>query len=670
MTGRTGRTGRVVLLGVRLALTGGREAAIRLLLTGAGVALGVALMLLALSAQTAVAQRAERIGWQDAATVEQVPADSADAALFLAVSDYHDGTPMTRAYVAALGPEPPVPPGLDRLPQPGEVAFSPGLRTLIAAYPALGERFPGRDTLTITPDGLGHTDELVAVIGRTPADLQAVRSVREVHGFGILPSGNAFFQVYRALLLTSAVILLAPVVLLVVTASRISAGRRASRLAALRLAGATRAQTAVVAATETAIGAAVGVLLGWLAYLVARRVLAATFVFDGGRLPLDDLRVRPWIVAAALVGAPLLTVLAAAWRSPVPTGSRPPGLGTRGGPTAWTALPLAAGPALVFAGARPLGALITVVGVVVAGPYLCVLAGRGLARLSRGVPSLIAARRIAADPGTTFRAVGGVALAAWAATVLGSTTGALTQPSDLPLRPGVVHIDTGGASAAAVAALVSPGAVLTGRSFRGMEVPCADLAQVVHVTCPHRPDGPRVESTPGAVIGDLFVPTDGTLAAENALRTTVATLIPNAIVNSDRDPVGDGFTGQRGLALAACLFVLVVGACSLTAGTLGALAERRRPFAVLRASGVHLGELRRVVLLETAATMTLTTVAAFGAGLLTAYAMTRTDPAQWHPPQPTTLALLAAGILAALLLAAAALPLLGPVTRPDSIRYE
>ena len=61
--------------------------------------------------------------------------------------------------------------------------------------------------------------------------------------------------------------------------------------------------------------------------------------------------------------------------------------------------------------------------------------------------------------------------------------------------------------------------------------------------------------------------------------------------------------------------MLLVAACSLTAGMIGGLIERRRPFALLRASGMRLGELRRVVFLETAATMVVTSVVGVGLGL-------------------------------------------------------
>jgi hypothetical protein len=85
----------MLLLGFRLALGGGREGLVRLVFTAVGVAVGVAMLLLALTAPSALGGRFERMAWQDAAysalspeTDDDPVAESADGALFLEVSDY------------------------------------------------------------------------------------------------------------------------------------------------------------------------------------------------------------------------------------------------------------------------------------------------------------------------------------------------------------------------------------------------------------------------------------------------------------------------------------------------------------------------------------------------------------------------------------------------------
>ena len=102
----------------------------------------------------------------------------------------------------------------------------------------------------------------------------------------------------------------------------------------------------------------------------------------------------------------------------------------------------------------------------------------------------------------------------------------------------------------------------------------------------------------------------------------------------------------------------------------GSLLERRRPFALLRASGVRIGELRQVVILETAATMVITSAVSVGLGMLLAYATTRRAGLTWTWPDLEVYAYAGGAVLAALLLSTLALPLLNLTTRFDAIRYE
>jgi hypothetical protein len=443
-----------VRLGLRLAVAGGRESLLRLAVTAFGVAVGVVLLLLCLTGQAAEQGRAERSGWQSADS--GTPATAPDPALFLTVTDYHQDTAMIRGYVAALGPRPPVPPGLERLPGPGEVAVSPALRRLLDATPddELDDRYPGRVVATIGDEGLAHPDQLVALIGRTPDQLGEVtsRSLYRVRGFGSLPSGYAFYQGIRVLLLLGAVLLVVPVVIFIVMATRVAAAHRSQRLAAIRLVGATRRQAAVVAAVETGLGAVAGTALGWAGYEVGRRILAATVTFQGARF-FDDVVVAPWLLALVLVGVPLLATLTTIVAlSRVQAGPLATSRHGRRPPLARRALPLAVGIGGLLAAAplrrvvdsesgktldnlAPLFVTLTIVGFVVIGPWLCMLAGRGIARVSRRVPGLIAARRIASDPSATFRAVSVVVLAAFAVT---SPPASSAPPRTGPLTAGAV----------------------------------------------------------------------------------------------------------------------------------------------------------------------------------------------------------------------------------------
>jgi hypothetical protein len=690
---------------LRLAVAGGQESLLRLAVTAFGVAVGVVLLLLCLTGQSAEQGRAERSGWQSADP--DTPATAPDPALFLTVTDYHEGTAMIRGYVAALGPRPPVPPGLERLPGPGEVAVSPAMRRLLASTPddELDDRYPGRVTGTIGDEGLAHPDQLVALIGRTPDQLGEVtsRSLYSVRGFGSLPSGYLFYQGIRVLLLMGAVLLLVPVIIFIVMATRVAAAHREQRLAAIRLVGATRLQVAVVAAAETGLGAVAGSALGWVGYEVGRRVVAATVTFQGARFFVDDVVVAPWLLALVLVGVPLLAMvttivaLSRVQTGPLATsrhGRRPP-------PSARRALPLAAGIGGLLAVAPlrrvadsetgenldnlvPLFVILTIVGFVAIGPWLCMLAGRGIARVSRRVPGLIAARRIASDPSATFRAVSVVVLAAFAVTCSASLVDAA---EDGPvgggrgvLRPGVVEVITGGVPEDKVAPLLSERAVATRSVAVGDLVEsCSELARMVTLSCSssglaESGIGERAGlAGSGLPITTLYIPTDGTPAAANRVRTQAANLVPNALIHTQQDRIDTDaffFTSLEQLQRLVWYFVLLVAACSLTVGMLAGVIERRRPFALLRASGLRLGELRQVVLLETAAAMLVTAAVGVGLGMATSYALALFGDMVWTWPDGGVFAMVGIGVLAALILSTLALPLLDAATRYDAVRFE
>jgi len=704
---------RSIGLGLRLAVAGGRESLLRIGFAAVGVAVGVSMLLLAFTAQAALRSRADRVTWQDAAYavayangyggVESWPvpaAESADGALFLAVSDYYDGRPMLRAYAAALGADPPVPPGLDRLPGPGEVAASPAMRRLLESTPddQLDDRFPGRVTMTIGDAGLAHDNDLVAIVGRTPDQLRDVRSVQEVRSFrGFRPTGYMIITAVQIALAMATELVLIPVVILIVMVTRVATAQRERRLASIRLAGATRVQTAIVAAADTGIAAAAGALLAWILYEIGRRILAATVVFQGGHFFLDDVAVQPELLALILIGTPILVVLVTivllrtVQASPLSV-SR---LGRRPSPSAWPLLLIGGGIGgqlalkpfrdrladvadQVFA----LLTVVTILGLVLIGPWLCMVAGRGVVHMSRRLPGLLAARRIAADPRATFRAVAGVVLAATAVTYIGSTAGQLPEPerSEWNARPGVVLVYTGGVPAERVAPLLIGGAVaIHADPQRPAVARCQDLTQVIYVSCPFAPgeESRYAEPGPGAdaqPIVDIYIPTDGTLAAENRVRTLAANLVPNAIINSVRDrsrqTVEADVLNFGRLVSIAGLFVLLVGAFGLVVGMVGGILERRRPFALLRASGVRLGELQTVVFLETAATMVFTSAVGMLLGLTLAYVPVVQGDAQWQWPEPQVFAFIGGGVLAAVVFSALALPLLNVATRHDAVRYE
>jgi hypothetical protein len=114
---------------------------------------------------------------------------------------------------------------------------------------------------------------------------------------------------------------------------------------------------------------------------------------------------------------------------------------------------------------------------------------------------------------------------------------------------------------------------------------------------------------------------------------------------------------------------LVVAGCSLAVTVAGGLAERKRPFSLLRLAGAPLGVLRRVVLLESGLPLIALAVVSAGVGFLAAGLFTRS---QLHEtlvaPDGGYYAGVAAGLVLALALIASMLPLLARLTGPETAR--
>ena len=707
-----------ILLGIRIAFAGGRESLARNALMAAGVAVGVMQLLFTLTAMPVLQRHIDRLAWHR--TTEVSPPTAPDPALWLAVTDRYAGRDIIRVHVAALGPRPPVPPGVDRLPGPGEVVASPALAELMRAVPddQLRNRFPGQVIGTIGPDGLIAPAELVGIVGRTPEELRATDGAVEIRGIEQPGKRISLYGFYRVLISLVAVLIVGPVVVFVAMVTRIGAARREQRFSAIRLAGATRLQTAALAATETAAAAIAGTLLGLLGFLAARPTVAGHVTLGHG-IPIfvEDLMAPMRQMLLVLVAVPVLavaTTLVALHRvqiSPLGAHRR----GRRPSPQDWRLVPLVAGIVGVWYSEKvqsdpghvettllrwvsSLSPLAVLVGLVLAGPLICFWISRGLARSSGRATTLIAARRIAADPYTASYAVSGVALAMFVATTLGLIAAA-ERPGGgdrhASLGHGVVAVHAGGAPEASFAPLLTSDAVVA-RSGPGqlVVVRCADLASVSNVTCPlpaslEGPDpppatelfvvpnlfgtagftepGPEAASLP---VQTVFVPTDGTLAAEERVRTLAAIAVPSARTETADELAARTmeFTWVDGVLPPAMAFVLLVAACSLTVATVSGLMERRRPFALLRASGVRLGELRRIMLLETGLPLVITTLGGIGIAILVTYMITPGE--EWGLPGARFFAGLGLAVAAALAVSSLALPLMDAATRHDSARFE
>ena len=274
----------MVRLGLRLALHSGREAFTRLLLTTVAVALGVAVLLGVLAEFHAFQADAKRSCWEctqgaarpDTLSTLAPKARAGRGELWNYSVDYFEGRTIERLDVAALGPGAPVPPGVSRLPGPGQYDVSPALAALLRTVPAgeLGDRFPGSRAGTLGQAALSGPDELAVYVGYRPAALVTLPGTRLVTTIGTAPGPEVFTPFFRYAFGVGVLAVLFPVLILIGTATRLAAARREERFAALRLAGATPRDISVIASVDSVVSALAGAILGIGVFLAVRSALA------------------------------------------------------------------------------------------------------------------------------------------------------------------------------------------------------------------------------------------------------------------------------------------------------------------------------------------------------------------------------------------------------------
>jgi hypothetical protein len=763
----------VTRLGLRLAVSGGREAVVRLIILAAAVGIGVGLLLTVVAAVNAVGVQNDRYAWLDtgvpaasgsAASAGATAATSRDPLWLLFTTDLFEGHGIYRVDVAATGPASPVPPGIPRDPGPGQYYVSPALSALMRSAPAdqLADRYPGRQAGLIGEAGLPSSDSLVIVVGRSAAQMSHLPGAAKVISFNTTPPsgcGNHATCVIRGGLTPSgtdfilsavALALLLPVLIFIGTATRLSAARREQRFAAMRLVGATPRQVSLIAAIEAAVAAAAGVAIGFGLFFLLRMPLAAIPFTGQSFFPAELSLSLPDILAVA-IGVPVAAAVAArlALRrvniSPLGVARRvtpPP-------PRAWRLLPLLAG--LAYLGIFVLhgkpasnsgqvlvfvpGFALIMTGLVIAGPWLTMAGARVLARRASRPGALIAARRLADDPRAAFRAVSGLVLALFIFTVAAAllatqdtkrppsydgaaannvlvdqfsniaevssgnqiAVGSAPPPSATVLTrlrqisgvgaivevradprlqiqgspaavvscaqlagvPGLGRCPTGAAAAKVYASLTD-----TGSNLADVTWPAVDVA------------ARRLDSLP---LGSLDVATNGSQPAIEQVRTVLENAYPTG-TGSPPPPETIGETSAvsnaaddayQQLADVVILTSLTIAGCTLATGLAGGVADRKRPFSLLRLTGARLAMLRRVIVLESAVPLLAVAAVAIGTGFgASAMYATMEMKLSLVSPGAAYYVLIAAGIVLALGLITATFPLLRRITGPETARTE
>ncbi|HEV7711855.1 MAG TPA: FtsX-like permease family protein [Asanoa sp.] len=744
----------MIALGLRLAIAGGREAAVRLVVVAVAVALGTGLLLATLAGINATTSQSLRYAWLNTGADASTTADRAgvDPAWWLLREDYFHGAELGRVDVAATGPAAPVPPGIPALPGPGEFYASPALHDLLRTTPAaeLGDRFPGREVGVIGDAALPSPDSLLVIVGQPPQTLGAQPGVAKVSRIMTIDPAdcqtcfvglnNAMFTVTLSVI---AAALIFPVLIFIGTATRLSAARREQRFAAMRLIGATPRQVSVLATVESTVAAVAGMALGFGVFFALKPGLAA-IPFTGATFFPSDLALTLVNVLAVVVGIPAGAAVAArlALRrvriSPLGVTRRV----TPKPPRAWRLIPLLAGIAELayLVGRKPettngqtysyiAGVVLMVAGLVLAGPWLTMRTARLVAQRAQRPAALIAGRRLSDDPMAAFRAVSGLVVALF---VMTAASGAITSyvaeratpagdsvaatslsltfwPEDIvpgTPTPSIADIPTSLAAIPGVKAVIPVRENLREISSDPNNpqgpglISCTDLARTPEYgRCPAGAQtvavwsdliGPREPGTspdervwPASDLTDLgslrllsvVVETDGSGTAKEQARTTLAAMnpwgrFPASEAEFQADSARTLVQFQR-LADVVILASLPIAGCSLAVSVIAGLTDRKRPFSVLRLTGVRIRMLRAVVGLESAVPLLVVAAVAIGTGFLAAALFLRAQlDYSLHAPDASYYVIVAGGLVASLAIIAATLPLLRRITGPETARNE
>ncbi|MFF2031426.1 FtsX-like permease family protein [Arthrobacter sp. NPDC058192] len=739
---------------LRLAVVGSRSAYGRLAGIAGGVAVGVCLLLLLWGGANGLAARDDRGAWlretgRPSVTAPQTTDDptasgpatpvplTADTMLMEAnAAEIFRDQLINRRDVAFLGLSTVKIPGITHPPQPGHYYASPALQRLIESTPRdeLGERF-GTFAGIIDDAALPGPDSLVVVTGAPEAELRQSGRAFLVTDFTTEPYGGSA-AAYSTVLSIGALAVLFPVLLLISIVTGLGAAQRRERFATLRLIGASPRTVSRIAAAETAVPSLIGGVLG-VVLAIALRPAAAQIPVNGTRMFAADLTFG-WAVAAAVVAVVVAASAFVAAHRTTRAGIGPLGV-TRvvheKVPTMWRVVPLAAGLAAMAAAVvlirvldarlpwleSPLlvaGFVLTLVGIVVIGPWLTRLVSRIALRRARTTAGVIAASRIQKTPVATFRSVSGLVVAVFVVSVFAGGSSIIESTEAPPARPGLLqptslHATVGtGHTPGQVAETARRAGELPGiRSATVGYGPAAlsapDAGPEIYLRAKDAPglgfqDIPATESVavdasflhywttqplaltpaPAANLGELVpvvivLGTDGSPEAMDRARTALngsgVTAIPAAAPSDNSlQSTTRLIQGLAVLAYLGMFVAIAIAGLSLAVATASAILDRRRVLRLMQLMGMPASVLRRIVTREAAVPLLTVLLLSVGLGFLVAWLMVTfiDDTYRMAWPTPAYFTALGLSLLLALGAVIATFSLIRPNAAMTATRFE
>ena len=235
---------------------------------------------------------------------------------------------------------------------------------------------------------------------------------------------------------------------------------------------------------------------------------------------------------------------------------------------------------------------------------------------------------------------------------------AVVSCAQLASDPGLGRCPAGAAAAKVPASLTDIG----GGNLADFTWPAADV--------PAR----RLDSLP---LASLDVATNGSQPAIEQARTVLENAYPTGTGSPPQTLGEDTATDNGGdnafqqLADVVILTSLTIAGCTLAVSVAGGLADRKRPFSLLRLTGARLAMLRHVIILESAVPLLAVAAVAIGTGFgASAMYATMEMKLSLVSPGAAYYVLIAAGIVLALGLILATFPLLRRITGPETARSE